>query len=215
MAAISNPEFHGVGYYCGADSGEKKMNCRIARLLMTCAAASMLTACGPSIYSLRVPLKDTATLTTAGGSVTIDDQRPESERKVHTGGGLISCRRHYGDETYQPAKVEYLRQLLQARVPAGETLHLRLDRLDTIEYCDNTVNRATKIGYKDVPFGDSVQIQVAGDLDGKPFDVKRRFDYSALPVPFPQMPAYNPEYVVLFKRAFEEIADEIAGKGVH
>ena len=120
------------------------MNSRIARLLMTCAATSMLTACGPSIYSLRVPLNDTATLSTVGGSVTIDDQRPEAERKVHTGGGLISFRRHYGDETYVPAKVECLRQLLQARVP-----------------------------------------------------------------PFPQIPAYNPEYVVLFKRAFDEIADEI------
>lgn len=189
------------------------MKRRMARLTMICAVTSMLAACGPSIYSLRVPLKDTAALTTAGGSVTIDDQRPEAERKVHTGGGLISCRRHYGDETYVPAKVEYLRQLLQARVPAGKTLHLRLDRLDTIEYCDNTVNRATKIGYKDVPFGDSVQIHVAGDLDGKPFEVKRRFDYSQLPVPFPQMPAYNPEYVALFKRAFDEIADEIVAGG--
>jgi hypothetical protein len=196
------------------------MNSRIARLLMTCAASSMLTACGPSIYSLRVPLKDTATLTTAGGSVTIEDQRPESERKVHTGGGLMSCRRHYGDETYVPAKVDYLRQLLQARVPAGKTLHVKLDRLDTIEYCDNTANRgaaaaaagtgAPYIPPTDIPGGDSVLIHASGAIDGKPFDVKRGFDYSSLPVPFPQMPAYNPEYVVRFKRAFDEIADEIA-----
>ena len=189
---------------------------------MTCAATSMLAACGPSIYSLRVPLNDTATLATGGSSVTIDDQRPESERKVHTGGGLLRCMRYYGDETYVPAKVDYLRQLLQARVPAGKTLHVKLDRLDTIEYCDNTANRgaaaaaagtgAPYIVPNDIPGGDSVLIQVSGEVDGKPFDVKRAFDYSALPVPFPQMPAYNIGYVVLFKRAFDEIADEIASR---
>jgi hypothetical protein len=199
------------------------MNSRIARLLMACATTSMLAACGPSIYSLRVPLNDTATLTTAGAAVTIDDQRPEAERKVHTGGGLFRCMRYYGDETYVPAKVEYLRQLLQARVPAGRTLHVRLDRLDTIEYCDNTANRgaaaaaagtgAPYIVPADIPGGDSVLIQATGEVDGKPFDVKRGFDYSALPVPFPQMPAYNTEYVVRFKRAFDEIADEIVAGG--
>jgi hypothetical protein len=169
---------------------------RVATLVVT---ATLFAACGPSIYSLRRPLKDNATLTTSGG--------------VHTGGGLISCRCHYGDETYVPRKVEYLRQLLRARVPTGKTLYVRLDCLDTIEHRDNRVNRATKIGYKDVPGGDTVHIYVAGDLDGKPFEVKRSFDYSQLPMSFPQMPAYKPKHVVLFKRAFDEIAGEIAAGG--
>ena len=138
---------------------------------------------------------------------------------MHTGGGLISCIRYYGDETYVPAKVEYLRQLLQARVPAGKTLRVKLDRLDTIEYCDNTANRgaaaaaartgAPYIVPTDVPVRRQRLIQVTGEVEWQAIRCEAPFDYSALPVPFPQMPAYNTEYVVLFKRAFEEIADEI------
>lgn len=188
------------------------MTCAI-RVFVALLTTTILAGCGPSIFSLRVPLQDTAGLTTtAGNSVSIDDQRPEKERKVRTGGGLITCKRYYGDETYVPAKVEYLRQLLQARVPAGSNLHLRLDRLDTIEYCDATVNRSMPGNYTPTTSGDRVVISAAGEANGKPFDVSREFDYTFLTVPFPQMPASNNEYVVRFKRIFGEIADEIAGK---
>jgi hypothetical protein len=200
----------------------------LLRIAAAITSTVALTACGPSIFSLRVPLEEPgAHELVSAGSVSIDDQRPAAERKVHTGAGLFRCERWYGDETYVPSKVEYLRRLLQARTPAGGTLHVRLDRLDTIEYCENTANRAGAAAaagagaaagggavyvQKDVPGGDSVLIRAAGEANGKPFEVSRGFDYSTLTVPFPQMPAYNPTYVALLRRAFDEIADEIASQ---
>ena len=154
--------------------------------------------------------------------ITIDDRRPVAERKLHTGGGLSSCQRWYGDDSYVPSKIAYLEHLLAERIPEAP-VHLQLQRFDTVEFCDNTANRAgaaaaagasgVYIPSKDVPGGDSVLVRLAGDINGESFDVSRRFDYSDLKYnELTQMPADNATYRERMKRAVVEIVEEIVAK---
>jgi hypothetical protein len=57
--------------------------------------------------------------------ITIDDRRPVAERKLHTGGGLSSCQRWYGDDSYVPSKIAYLEHLLAERIPEAP-VHLAI-----------------------------------------------------------------------------------------
>lgn len=197
--------------------------------LKTIGCAVLITAalggCGTTIYTLRVPLHEGAQppVTDTSG-VDITDRRPEAERETHTG-KAFSCQRWYGDDTFAPSRLEYLKQLLAARLPPGETLQLSVERFDIVEYCEDTANRAgaaaaTGASYgagnptvyvaSGVPGGDSVLVRVMGTVgSAAPFDISRRFDYSDLRWKFTEMPAANGEYRARLRKALGEIADEI------
>jgi hypothetical protein len=188
--------------------------------------ASILLAGCTSIFTVRIPLGNgTPPLRTASAVIAIDDQRPASARVVHTGGGLGRCERWYGDDSYVPPKTEYLRQLLAERAPADSTIDVRLQRFDTIEFCDNTANRAgaaaatgasgalgdpVYLPARRIPGGDSVLVRLAGEMNGVPFDLSRRFDYEDLPYnTLSELPAANLEYRERMTNAVDEIADEL------
>jgi hypothetical protein len=208
----------------GRSTGRASLWMRVFLLLL---GGSSVAGC-TSIFSVRIPLGDELVQSaSAPAHIVIDDRRPASERKVHTGGGLSRCERWYGDDTYVPSKLAYLQQLLANRVPQVTTVTLNLRRFDTIEYCDNTANRgaaaaaagaggaatgtAVYIPPQDVPGGDSVLVRLAGEINGVSFDLSRRFDYSDLPYnSLSEMPGDNPSYRARMTSAMEQIADELA-----
>ena len=190
--------------------------------------SSMLLAGCTSIFTVRIPLGNgTPPLRTDSAVIAIDDQRPASARVVHTGGGLDRCERWYGDDSYVPPKIEYLHQLLAERAPADATVEVRLQRFDTIEFCDNTANRAGAaaatgalsasgdhiyLPAQSISGGDSVLVRLAGEINGVPFDLSRRFDYEDLPYKtLTELPAANPKYRARMTNAVNEIADELVG----
>lgn len=188
-------------------------------------ASSLLAGC-TSIFNVRVPLGDRAPARASSAVIAIDDQRPAAAREVHTGGGLGRCERWYGDDTYVPPKLEYLRRLLTERAPPDASVDLKLQRFDTVEFCDNTAHRAgaaaamgasgasgtpVYIPAQRIPGGDSVLIRLAGEINGVPFDLSRRFDYEDLPYnALIEMPATNPAYRQRMTDAMNELADELA-----
>lgn len=190
--------------------------------------AIVLAGCGTTINTLRVPLHEGPQPQSApASSLDITDRRAAADRMTHTG-KLFSCQRWYGDDTFMPSKLEYLKHLLSARLASRDTLQLGLERFDIIESCEDTANRAgaaaaTGASYgagnpvvytaTGVPGGDSVLVRIAGRFEGsEPFDISRRFDYSDLTWKFTEMPAENPEYRNRLRKALDEIADEIVSR---
>ena len=201
----------------------------ILQRLLLLLTISLQAGCGTSIFSVRVPLGQGAPAVAADApNIVIEDQRPVAELEAHTGvSGLGRCERWYGDDTYVPSKLAYLEQLLAERFP-DTTVRVRLHRFDTVEYCDNTANKAAVsaaagasgatgnqvfVSTRDIPGGDSVLLRLVGDINGVPFDVSRDFDYADLPYGFTELPASNPAYRERLKLAMRAIADEIAAKG--
>lgn len=197
------------------------------RRLLLLLTIILQAGCGTTIFSVRVPLAEGPQIAgTDAPNIIIEDLRPASELEVHTGGGLARCERWYGDNTYVPSKLVYLEQLLAARVP-DTTVRVQLQRFDTVEYCDNTANKAAAAGVagatgasgapiyiptRNIPGGDSVLVRLVGDINGVPFDISRRFDYSDLPYGFTEMPSANPGYRERLRLAMLAIADELAAK---
>lgn len=201
---------------------------RLAPRMVPLLAAAALCGCGTTIYGLKVPLAapPPALTTSTGAQVRIDDRRPQSQRVVHTGGGLLRCERWYGDDTYAPPKPELLAKLLAAR--AGGALLVKLERFDTVEYCENTARQgAAAAAYgaaagaggtpiytpaAHVPLGDSVLVRLAGEVNGRAFDVRRQFDYSDLRWRLTEMPAANPQYRERLSEALGQLADAIVAR---
>lgn len=196
---------------------------------MTCArmilltVACALTGCG-TIYSVRVPLADAAQpATLVAIHLTIEDRRPEADRKTHLTPG--TCARSYGDETYIPSKLTHLEQLLAKRVPPDTKARIELQKFDTIEYCENSaraagasaaagasgaVGTSVYLSPTKEPGGDSLFIRVIGQINDVPFDLTRAFDYSDLK--YTNLPSENPAYLDRLRKAMEEIADEMVTK---
>jgi hypothetical protein len=167
-------------------------------------------------YSVKIPL------TGSGGTadvsrVTLEDQRAAPSPKVKLSNGLVSCERWYPDSTFQPSKVEFLRQRLAAHVPDGTNLRVTLTKFDTIEFCDDSSARASAaavggatgvfIPSAGVPNGDRFELRIAGLVDGKPFDLTRAAAYSDLNVL--TMPGTIPEYQQRVAAVFDAAAAEI------
>ncbi|HEY6123127.1 MAG TPA: hypothetical protein VIV63_00635 [Steroidobacteraceae bacterium] len=205
------------------------MKARVLLVLSLFAGMSVITGCGQSVYSVKIPLSETPEAVFADAPhVAIEDKREDGERVTHVNASIFSCQRWYGDETYQPPKLVYLDRLIADRVPAATPVSIRLDKFDTIEYCDNTADRGAAAavagatgGATGVPIilpattrpgGDSVHIHLAGTINGVPFDVKRAFDYDGLPYKFLEMPAANNTYRELLRKLMGEMADEIVAK---
>ena len=192
------------------------------RILILLATVAGLTAC-ETAQSIRVPLQavQASDLVTR---VDIDDQRPEKEKEFHYGKGVFDCERWYGDLTFEPAKVEFLRQHVAARLPPGRSVTLSLLQLDTIEFCEDTSSRgaaaaaygaSSATGFPvymsgGVPGGDRFELRAKGAIDGKPFDLRRVFDYSD--IRFSNLPAESAEYRERIHKAFASAADEIVAQ---
>src|SRR5688572_5120211 len=111
------------------------MKARVSLALALMAGTSLITGCGTSIYSVKIPFSEKPEAVFADAPhVTIEDTRTEDDRTTHVGGGLFSCQRWYGDDTYQPPKLVYLDHLIAERVPPATQVSIRLDTFDTIEY---------------------------------------------------------------------------------
>ena len=181
--------------------------------------ASLLAGCTTGIYGVKMPLNDKPDVVyTDAPHVTIEDTRDAEERRTHVGGGLSKCMRFYGDNAFLPPKLVYLDHLIAARVPASTPVSIRVDVFETLERCDNFSNRSTAgliPGYvpKHIDGGDSMNVQLAGEINGVPFNATRGFDYSGLPYNgLTQMPSDNPTYRALMQKLMNEIADEIVAK---
>lgn len=201
------------------------MDTRIAALLATCVT---LAGCGASIYSVKIPLIESPSVSGDGAAnVTIDDRRPQFERSTHTGRNRFACERWYGDDTFQPTKLATLEQLIANRIPADKQVAIRLDRFDTIEYCANTANRAgaaaaygataasgnpVYMPAATVAGGDSMHLRLSGEINGVPFDVARVFDYDGLPYKSFQMPSSGARYRELLWNSMDQVADEIVAR---
>jgi hypothetical protein len=195
----------------------------MTRKLALVLIAGLQAGCSTGIFGVHMPFEEGPQwVAKTAPHITIDDRRPAAERKLHTGGGLSSCQRWYGDDSYVPAKIAYLEQLLAERIPQTP-VQIQLQRFDTVEFCDNTANRAAAgaaagatgvyIPSKDVRGGNSVLVRLAGDINGESFDVSRRFDYSDLKYnELTQMPADNATYRERMKQAVVAIVDEIIAK---
>lgn len=198
----------------------------VAACLMV--VGGLLGGCGSTIYNVKIPLTANPEAVVEDAShVVIEDTRDRKSRETHTGGGLFSCQRWYGDDTFQPPKLVALDKLIAARVPAGTPVRIRLDRFDTIEYCENTANRAGAAAAagasgatgmpiympaSTVPGGDSLHLRLAGEINGVPFEVSRAFDYDGLKRKFSEMPSANATYRELLQKAMGELADEIVAR---
>ena len=188
--------------------------------LLFMAGAVSLTGCTTGIYGVKMPLNPATpeAIYTDAPHITIEDTRDAEARRTHVGGGLSRCERWYGDNAFLPPKLVYLDHLIAARVPASTPVKIRLDVFDTLERCDNYSNRSTAgliPGYVQKPIegGDSMNVHLAGEINGVPFNASRGFDYSGLPYKeFTQMPSDNPTYRELMHKLMEEIADEIVVK---
>ena len=199
------------------------MKVRVSLALVWLAGIFLISGCGTSVYSVKIPLSESPEAVYADAPhVTIKDMRHEEDRITHVNPSMFSCKRWYGDDTYQPPKLVYLDKLIADRVPPATPISIRLDTFDTIEYCDQTADRAaaaavygasgvfvpptTKRG------GDRVHVHLAGEINGVPFDVIRAFDYDGLPYKFREMPAANSTYRALLRMMMGELADEIVAK---
>lgn len=183
-------------------------------------SAGALAGC-TTVYSVRIPLAEGApTLSTERPNISIEDRRPPETRKVRY--EFPRCERWFGDDTYVPAKLVYLKQLLAARVPQDTAITMRLDTFDTVEYCNNSAHKAGAgavagatggtvfIPVKDDPNADHAFLRLAGEINGLPFDVSRRVETADLKPGF----WTNPTYHQRLRHAVGEMVDEIAGKAV-
>ena len=195
-------------------------------ILLSLSGSLVLCGC-VSVYTVKVPLASTGTVFEDAPHVTIEDRRPAEDLETHVGKLFGPCQRLYGDDTYLPPKLVYLEKLVADRIPADKPVRIRLDRFDTIEYCENTASRAgaaAAYGASSAtgnpvympantrPGGDSVQLRITGEINGEPFDVSRGFDYENMRYGFTQMPSANETYRETLRRQLAEMADEIAGK---
>ena len=184
-------------------------------LLILIVGVSFLAGCGTSAYSVKIPFSESPEAVFLDAPhVTIEDTREEDDRTTHLSASIFTCQRWYGDDTYQPPKLVYLDKLIAERVPAGTPVSIRLDKFDTVEYCDNTANRAVP-SYSPppvIPGGDSVRVHLTGQINGVPFDVKRAFDYDGLPYKFTEMPSANSTYRELLHKMMGDVADAIVAK---
>jgi hypothetical protein len=202
----------------------KSWEVRPMRPLFMLSVVVVLAGCGTTIGTLRVPLHEgPRPLMTDTSGIEIRDLRPEAERVTHTG-KAFSCQRWYGDDTFMPAKLEYLKHLLAARLPRGGTMSVRVEHFDIVEHCEDTANKAgaaaaTGASYgagnptvqaaSGVPGGDRVEVRFRGSVGRYSFEVIRTFDYSDLRWKFTELPAANAEYRERLRRALGEVADEL------
>jgi hypothetical protein len=190
-------------------------------MLLT-SGAYLLAGCATSINSLRIALiENPNAIVEDSPRVIIDDARPWRDRVPHRGGDISRCERWFGDDTFTPSKLAYLDKLIAERTHAERRVHIRLTRFAVTEYCEFTASGnstgAARVagglipGFSETPvIGDTVVIRLAGEIDGRPFDVSREFDYGTI-YRSPHQPSSYLMYRMLLRDRLEQIVDEIVG----
>jgi hypothetical protein len=195
------------------------------RRLIACVCCAMLASCAHTLYDVRIPLDDGAATAPSGSSaVAIEDLREPAERSTHLGREIWSCERWFGDETFEPSRIDYLETLIAVRIPLDTAVELRLHRFDVVEYCEHTgqpsvAAAARNAGAKGLPdfndgavMGDTVRLRLAGAINGVPFDVTGGFDYGNLPYTSPSPPSSHAMYRLLLRAELGRMADQIVRK---
>jgi hypothetical protein len=185
-------------------------------------AALCVLSCAHTHYNLRIALAEgPAAIFPDAAHVVIEDVRPQRERTTHLGKEIWSCERWFGDDTFLPDKLAYLDTLIAERVSPKTPVHIRLERFETVEYCQTTgtssgSSAARNAGSKGVPSfeagattGDRVRLRLAGAINSVPFDVSGTFDYGFLEYTFPETPSSNYTYRALLRDRLDQMADEI------
>src|SRR5882672_3675788 len=153
-----------------------------------------LTMLGGCVYGQKLELLEPgATLANPPG-IVVEDLRDKSTLKSNMNN--YPCWRAYGDTFIAPSKIAYLKHLLGTGSSPATQLQLKLTRFETVEHCEATAARTHEIAtavvvatttgtpqtYKLLPNapGDDFVLRIAGEVNGKPFDVTRGFDYSKI-----------------------------------
>ena len=200
------------------------LGARARTLLVLIAAASGVTGCASQ---QRIPLESTKAASPASptvATVSLVDARSKQDREFHLG-GHPHCYRSYGDDSFVPPKVEYLRHVVEAKAPSSAKVQLKVSRFETIEYCDGSVERTRPSGLAatvagvtggkvllpvDPPKGikgDRFTLHLAGTVDGTPFDISEEFDYDD--IKFTNFPAESSEYRQRIERAIDAAVDQL------
>jgi len=187
--------------------------------------AVLLGGCGHTLYDVRIPITEAGAVAAADAPrVVIEDVRDPAERKTHLGKDIWSCERWFGDEVFQPPKLAWLDALIAESTPPSTSVRLRLERFDTVEFCENPGKpggsaAARNSGAKTLPqfdagaaTGDTVLLRLAGTINGVAFDVTRSFDYGNLPYTSPDPPSSHPQYRALLRENLRRLIDEIVRK---
>jgi len=195
------------------------------RIRLLASIAILLGGCSHTLYDVRIPLTEAGAAGTADAPrVVIDDVRDPAERKTHLGKDIWSCERWFGDEVFQPSKLVWLDGLIAESIPPGTSVRLRLERFETVEFCQNSGKpggsaAARNAGAKTLPqfdagaaMGDTVLLRLAGTINGVVFDVARSFDYGNLPYTSPDPPSSHPMYRALLRENMRRLIDEIVRK---
>lgn len=133
----------------------------------------------------------------------------------------MSCEHWFGDDTFIPSRITYLRTRVAARTRADMQIRIRIERFDVVEYCEfvsggNATGAAQAtsgmISSRPAPaIGDTVMMRLAGDVDGVPFDESSRFDYGTM-YSFPDAPSSSPAYLAQMRARIDLLIDVIANK---
>ena len=195
---------------------------RASVAVLLTSGAYLLVGCATSMKSRRIALIEDPKVTVEDSSrVTIDDVRPRNDRVPHRGRNFARCERWFGDDTFTPSKLAYLDKLIAESTPADRHVHIRLTRFAIVEYCEFTaggnstgaarVSGGVVPGFNEAPVvGDTVVMRLAGEIDGKPFDVTRDFDYGAI-YRSPRTPSSYLMYRILLRDRLDQMVDEILG----
>lgn len=133
----------------------------------------------------------------------------------------MSCEHWFGDDTFVPSRVAYLRTRVADRTRADMQVHIRLTRFDVVEYCEfskpgdatgATTSQAGTPGFQTAAmYGDTVILRIAGEVDGVPFDQSSTFDYGTM-YHFPNAPSSSPDYLRQLRGRIDLLIDGIANK---
>jgi hypothetical protein len=189
--------------------------------IISIATMFCLTGCASQI---RIALEYPEAVSSGVATVSVVDARSKQEREFHLG-GRPHYYRSYGDDSFVPPKVAYLRRVIEARAPPDAKVELTVSGFETIEYCDGTVERTRPLALSavvggmtggkvvlpgDVPpniKGDKFTLHLVGTVNGTPFDISEQFDYDD--IRFTNFPAENSEYRQRIQRAISAAVDRL------
>lgn len=193
---------------------------RISRATYAVSVAALALCaggCGVPFGHVRIPLEESPLKTVDVSRITVEDLRAP-EAIGNRSGDFVSCERWYGDAIFVPDKLTYLKRMLAARLPAGAEAHIKLTAFDTIENCapadtaavSNSVGAVTGM-YLDPaggPLSGRMQVQLEGEINGKPFKAIRWFSHSDLDRRTTALDR-NPMYHERLRAVLDRCADQV------
>jgi hypothetical protein len=182
---------------------------------------SLLVGCA---YNQSISFLDKNGVLLAPESISIDDRRNEEDKKTRLNVNS-KCVRWYGDGFISPDKKSYLKHLVATRTSSSATTRITLNRFETVEYCElsallaaanaasasagyiSTTSKKTRYQIPPGSRGDVFLLRIAGEVNGRPFDITKGFDYSD--IRFLSFPSENAEYRKRLEKSLSEAVDEV------